>query len=185
MQFSLIEGCNNDTDISASAVIVSGQSTNPCYSIAENTGVTIVPIDDNPLLGFQLRYSKNGCPTSSGKYDTRIRFHCDPNGNNQVLPYTHSGQPSCEYEFIIPTPLACPVSYLSGGWVFVILYIAAVSSYCLIGCVFKRFYRKAEGVEMIPNVSFWRALPSLVKVIAITIDSSKQYCRISVNQNMI
>ena len=36
--------------------------------------------------------------------------------------------------------------------------------YFIAGVVFMKFVKKAEGKEVIPNVSFWAALPVLIKV---------------------
>ena len=36
--------------------------------------------------------------------------------------------------------------------------------YLAAGMVFNRTSRQASGLELIPNIAFWQALPSLVKV---------------------
>ena len=40
----------------------------------------------------------------------------------------------------------------------------AVVGYIVVGMLVMRFYRGAQGLEMIPNFSFWKDFPFLLKV---------------------
>jgi len=42
--------------------------------------------------------------------------------------------------------------------------LVVVILYFLIGIIFMKFAKKAQGPEIIPNIEFWKGLPSLVKV---------------------
>lgn len=61
----------------------------------------------------------------------------------------------------MPTPVAG--SGLSGGSVLLIVALVLVVVYIVIGGLFMKYKRGAIGTEMIPNKSFWSALPLLVK----------------------
>jgi len=52
---------------------------------------------------------------------------------------------------------------LSGGWIFVIILIVVTFVYCVGGGLFMKYQKGAEGLSLIPNVGFWREIPSLVK----------------------
>ena len=42
--------------------------------------------------------------------------------------------------------------------------LVAVVGYIVVGMLVMRFYRGAQGLEMIPNFSFWKDFPFLLKV---------------------
>jgi len=52
---------------------------------------------------------------------------------------------------------------ISGGWIFIIILSGLTVLYFVAGAVFNKFVRHKEGLEIIPNVEFWVALPGLVK----------------------
>lgn len=46
----------------------------------------------------------------------------------------------------------------------VILFVVACLIYFVGGALVLHFLRGAQGLEMIPNIDFWRQLPGLIKV---------------------
>jgi uncharacterized membrane protein YgcG len=52
---------------------------------------------------------------------------------------------------------------ISGGWIFIIILSGLTVIYFVGGAIFNKFVRHKEGLEIIPNVEFWLALPGLVK----------------------
>jgi hypothetical protein len=70
----------------------------------------------------------------------------------------------------ITSPAGCPtnvdltlVGGISPGSVLLIIFFVLLVAYLLIGTLYMRFARGAQGAEMIPNVEFWGNLPGLVK----------------------
>lgn len=55
---------------------------------------------------------------------------------------------------------------------FVLLFVYLVG-----GIIFNRTRREAQGLEMVPNITFWKALPGLVKV------STSRSLRLTMKQN--
>jgi hypothetical protein len=51
---------------------------------------------------------------------------------------------------------------LSGGDVFLIIFFVGFAVYFIAGAGYN-YYRQKEGIELIPNVEFWRDLPFLCK----------------------
>jgi len=49
------------------------------------------------------------------------------------------------------------------GIVLIILFIVGVLTYFIVGGLVMYFYKGARGVEVIPNYTFWRGLPILIK----------------------
>lgn len=49
------------------------------------------------------------------------------------------------------------------GIIILILLLVAVVAYIVIGVLVMRFYKGATGIEMIPNLSFWKDFPFLLK----------------------
>ena len=43
-------------------------------------------------------------------------------------------------------------------------FLLAVATYVVVGVLVKKYWKGAEGVEMIPNYHFWKDFPFLVKV---------------------
>ena len=52
-------------------------------------------------------------------------------------------------------------SGLSGGWIFIIIFLSVFMLYCLIGFVYKGQKNKEWKYWNIPNFEFWRALPNM------------------------
>jgi hypothetical protein len=59
-----------------------------------------------------------------------------------------------------------PIVFFSRVVVFIFVYLVG-------GMVFQTVLRKAEGKERVPNIAFWSALPSLIKVLYLIYLSQK------------
>lgn len=83
------------------------------------------------------------------------------------------GEDKKHYYFTLTSPLLCPYgppnpggggkSGLSTGSVLLIIFFVLLIVYFIVGAVFLKYRRGAEGEEMIPNLEFWKALPGLIK----------------------
>lgn len=72
-------------------------------------------------------------------------------------------------QLILFSPWACPktiedFSKPSTGTVLLIMLFISLLSYFLVGVTVNAVYLGARGMEMIPNLDFWRSLPGLVRV---------------------
>ncbi|XP_019880812.2 uncharacterized protein LOC109608724 [Aethina tumida] len=69
-------------------------------------------------------------------------------------------------QLVLSSPHACVLkekhSYSTGS-VLVILFVVACLIYFVGGALVLHFLRGAQGLEMIPNIDFWRQLPGLIK----------------------
>ncbi|CAH1109715.1 unnamed protein product [Psylliodes chrysocephalus] len=67
---------------------------------------------------------------------------------------------------VLSSPRVCILTEhhgMSGGSVFLLILFIVASIYIIGGAALLYFIRGARGVEMIPNIEFWKNLPGLVK----------------------
>merc|ERR1712050_468611 len=79
-------------------------------------------------------------------------------------------QVNVKYMFDITYEGFCPGSAgggggggLSDGSILLIVFFVVIVVYFIAGMLFLKFVKKNEGAEIIPNKSFWTALPGLIK----------------------
>ncbi|RUS82440.1 hypothetical protein EGW08_009786 [Elysia chlorotica] len=89
-----------------------------------------------------------------------------------VDDFAFSGEyPSTVYGFQLSGDSCCPEAVppsssstgLSPGSILLIAFLVLVVVYILVGVGIQIGVRKAKGIESLPNVSFWSALPGLIK----------------------
>eukprot|EP01084_Bolivina_argentea_P238264 400293_1 len=107
------------------------------------------------------------------------KYVCDASTNYEIGNVNEIPNPgSCFYEVEIKTKYACTgqtfpcfeedgSSGLSGGWLFIIIFVGAVFLYCVVGYIIMgTTVNKAGGLgdfsNNIPQKTLWVALPSLV-----------------------
>eukprot|EP00808_Paulinella_micropora_P028555 g52695.t1 len=158
-----------DTVIIASAT--SGAS--PTFSLIDSS---------DPNQGVQLVFDNEPYPPQSPCYPlgtkrkATIRLQCVPGASAPTIPLMVQEASVCNYQTVIPSKYGCPAPVggwpkdaeyggggLSGGSVLLILFIPGAFLYLAIGILYKRKTQGTTGVESIPNIEFWRALPQLVK----------------------
>lgn len=127
------------------------------------------PTETQPAeKGFQLAYqggdvAKN-CPTTGRVL--RIQFLCNGDVESQLSPSYENSQ-RCHYTVQWTTKYACIGStglFGGHGTLICIMFVLLAAAY-FGGGTYYRVYRAGVplGVEAVPNIDFWRELPSLVK----------------------
>jgi len=138
----------------------------------------------NPRSGFILAFPNGGEPDPPPARTTDIEFICDSGaGTGSFQPNNPAENPTHDYHLMWRSAYACPVGGgdngnndngdggdgdggsggISGGWVFIIILVGVIFLYLAIGCAVRKFVMGASGIDIIPNVVFWLALPGLVK----------------------
>jgi hypothetical protein len=97
------------------------------------------------------------------KYMSVVDLVCDQTKEG-TLTYISTGNP---YIFTLTSRHACPKSSMTSGSMSVgtilIIVFFSIVGVCLIGGILlMHFARGAQGVEKIPNSSFWMAVPGMV-----------------------
>jgi len=100
-----------------------------------------------------------------------VKVVCDKSGKSTKLTVLEesrwkNGSPKkgCYYLFELNHKDVCaPVvsKGLSGGVIFIIIFLSLFCAYLLFGFLYQRFVRGAKGVEQMPNYAFWRAFGNL------------------------
>ncbi|XP_062517613.1 cation-dependent mannose-6-phosphate receptor-like [Corticium candelabrum] len=94
--------------------------------------------------------------------------------SESALEYVNQKQVSATtttYNFVLTSRCCCPnlcqhapsSSRLSVGSILLIVFFSLIFVYIIGGLLYLKFVRGASGIELIPNYSFWRLLPSLIK----------------------
>merc|ERR1719414_1159883 len=101
-----------------------------------------------------------------------VNLICDESVTNPVFTFIRETGPTGTYILSLTSEHACPGAPSGGGGgggglsfgsVLCIILLVVVLVYAIGGYAFNTYKRGAEGAERIPNVAFWKELPSLVK----------------------
>lgn len=124
-------------------------------------------------------FQYTACEPNSDTNSVTVNFIC--NKGDDTLSIVTEPEPSgfgaCVFVFQVDSSIVCAGGSgggggdggkaskkgLSGGWIFVIILLVAFSVYFIVGILFNRCRGGKTGTEMVPNIAFWRDLPSLVK----------------------
>lgn len=168
-------------------------SFNPCFPFTEGSCVNAAgcQIDQTQFIYYNIgdansvTFSYNGqnligtYTSDDQKRTSVVTYMCDPTVDPPLT--TVIGETSSsKYEFTIVSKAACPQSgppgpsptdgptvevsvSLTTGSILTIIFFSLVAVYLIAGLLFNRLYRRETGREMIPNVTFWTALPGLVR----------------------
>jgi hypothetical protein len=122
------------------------------------------PTNNHIVLGYT-----NGQDCLPGYRSAKISFECDPTIESALYEAKSDYPEKCQYEFEWKTKYACPITPGSGGgltggaWFLIFLFAIILPVYLIGGVVYNMRFKGANGLEAIPNISFWRDLPSLIK----------------------
>jgi len=119
----------------------------------------------NQTEGFAINYFKGSTASCGTKTrNTTVYLFCDPStvGSFDCI-YENKAVAACSYIIIFRSKYACAAGGgFDGGWVFVIIVVCAIPLYLIIGALWK-FRTGARGIELIPNIEFWRETPHYFK----------------------
>lgn len=90
--------------------------------------------------------------------------------DDQSYIYVNQDQVQSENDtkLFLFSPFACPITIeeiakTSTGGVLLILFLIGTFTYFTIGSIVRFMYLGARGIEVIPNLDFWKDLPALVR----------------------
>ncbi|KAI0240731.1 hypothetical protein LSAT2_008488 [Lamellibrachia satsuma] len=155
-------------------------SYSPCQNFDEGTckGVTVCQRskDGKHLFGvgkldtaiFSGDYFKGELNVSYSDNDRNatVILKCSSAESGKLEPHGETPPGSMHYEFVLHTKYVClpsPSHGISTGSILLILFFVALLVYLVGGTLLKHFLQGARGWEQIPNVSFWKDFPSLVR----------------------
>jgi hypothetical protein len=98
--------------------------------------------------------------TDGSKIISTVFLVCKPDESFKVSKLNDTS-----FLFYIESPCVCPgkctytpdkpPNSLSGGAIFLIIFICIIATYLIVGVLFLRFVKHEQGVNLIPNRSLW------------------------------
>jgi len=143
-------------------------SDNNCVYLADLQTQTFSKTPDGLIV---IDYA-NGEPCGDVSRKAKISFMCDASTESNLYQVQSDHPDICQYEFDWRTKYACkgmapgsnPNGGLTGGaWFLIILFAIVLPVYIIGGVVYNIKVKSATGVEVIPNIAFWKDFPSLIK----------------------
>jgi len=179
--------CAPNTDTSKTASCTA--TPTGTFSVFQLTTTSCIPIGqisqqvitDGPTgsdSGVTITYANtlqaNKCKDTNGQSTinrvAQITVSCDASKKTpEVVGITEPPAPSkCHYNIAMAAAAACPIGGksggsggLTGGDYFLIIFFCGFAVYFAVGVLVKWKVMNATGVEMVPNIDFWRELPGL------------------------
>jgi len=123
----------------------------------------------NPDGTIELVYSSGESGGGCNSRQVNLIFECDPE-NGGIYKGQFTTVVRCEYSLYWKTKYACDSYYTSaqpnvltgGGWFLIIIFAIALPIYLVGGIYYKYKIKGATGIEVCPNIEFWKDLPFLV-----------------------
>jgi len=141
------------------------QYTGGQISIGSDTARTYNPPNVPGKNGYGLTIQFTG---GDGGRKMEIDFTCDPTAGVGAPTWVNEN-PALHYNFEWKSQYACPLGgtgkggKLSGGSIFLILVLCLTVTYIVGGVIVNKFVRHQNGIELLPNVEFWKGIFGLTK----------------------
>lgn len=161
-----------------------GQCTDAAVCVLNSDKSQSIQIGDASSEGFKYDPDTNNVIVAYTSGDpTNLRLSevilvCDQKAYEPQL-MTNGQQPSGEFLLTLTTICACPDgcsstgpnttktsvnnSAISAGSIFLIVISASLTMYLVFGIVIRKAVQKKEGIEVIPNIIFWKIIAVNVK----------------------
>eukprot|EP01107_Rhizomastix_libera_P006371 TRINITY_DN20494_c0_g1_i1.p2 TRINITY_DN20494_c0_g1~~TRINITY_DN20494_c0_g1_i1.p2 ORF type:complete len:240 (-),score=62.66 TRINITY_DN20494_c0_g1_i1:832-1551(-) len=122
--------------------------------------------------GLKVSYSQGDECSDGKKWSSQVTLVCDQSvlGNGEVTNAVNDFG-TCLTTVTMKSKYACANKSsksasakkgLSTGSVILIIFFSCVAVYIVAGCVFNYKKNDKRGIEMVPNIDFWKDIPSLV-----------------------
>ncbi|XP_047328678.1 uncharacterized protein LOC124932116 isoform X2 [Impatiens glandulifera] len=136
-----------------------------CTTIGHTSSMTIDVVDKkNPRTGVSVRMSS----TSSGNNcSLTVSVICDLDGVQGPGALEKVGR--CDYATSLRHPSGCAkIISINGnrlGWFgsLMTVIVCLFGAYLLAGVVYRHYYLRIRGIDVIPNLEFWTSLPHRVQ----------------------
>ncbi|KAJ8946175.1 hypothetical protein NQ318_004429 [Aromia moschata] len=158
-EFNAIISKNNCTGLPIkSSLIMYNSSNNSCSAIGSASNIEF-EFAGQSNRDYQLVYNKTG----DSAVDPTIRLLC----NDFEIPFIKVINVN-NNELVLSSPKVCLITQhpgLSAGSIFIIVGFVTAGIYFFGGCLFLYCIRGGRGLELIPNLDFWKSLPGLVRIV--------------------
>eukprot|EP00118_Oscarella_pearsei_P021241 m.237662 g.237662 ORF g.237662 m.237662 type:complete len:268 (+) comp40147_c0_seq12:48-851(+) len=161
------------------------------FSLGQCSGVTVCQSSKDGIWSYTLGKLSGSYFSTGGSLlyyyfingedgrSSRILLQCDTNDDASMYAWGDSG--TLEYDFTLYSKYACALapgedpidpidppggggsSALTVGSILLIVFFCALIAYFVVGTLIMKFGLHAEGKAVVPQVSFWTAIPGLIK----------------------
>eukprot|EP01115_Flamella_aegyptia_P001939 TRINITY_DN1321_c1_g1_i1.p1 TRINITY_DN1321_c1_g1~~TRINITY_DN1321_c1_g1_i1.p1 ORF type:complete len:188 (-),score=27.31 TRINITY_DN1321_c1_g1_i1:121-684(-) len=156
-----------------------GVSYYPCGNANYMTFLPYIDDSGKVIDGIAINYG-NGDPCNFSPRQSTINIECDKDAGQGTIT-SASERSTCNYYVYMKSKYACGYKSLKDaqnggskkskskgagdywGWIILSLSITGFVAYIIIGMAVKYKKYDARGVEMIPNINFWKDFPFLIK----------------------
>ena len=130
-----------------------------------------IPNSQDPAAGVTIIYGSTECAFTRL---IKVNVYCDPTAVDAKVMSAQATD-SCTYVMNINSVAGCPIRSdskkddeggmaISVGWLLIILFIVCIILYLIAGSLYKwKIKGVSLGINLIPNIEFWKDLPFLVK----------------------
>jgi len=127
-------------------------------------GKNLITVESTSSSSVRISYG-GGDVVDTTPRQVDIDIKCDPTAS--VLTFASfvpavpkiPAPPAYTYSLTLTSSVLCGGSGISGGSIFLIVLFGGIILYFLGGVLFNKFQQQKEGIEVIPNVEFWKEVP--------------------------
>jgi len=122
------------------------------------------------VLGVKAVYG-DGSPQHCGSKPRKSTIYvlCDKSQKEGIVANVTESA-ACEFTIYIKSAYGCPGGGGGGGsfwgfgvgWIIIIIVIVLFILYLVAGIIFMYWRKEARGIDVIPNLEFWKDLPFLI-----------------------
>lgn len=148
-------------------------SSSQCFTIGQNFSTDLIA-NKHPELGVvvTIDHGDSTGTTYPCKRQSLITVNCPADGKTVTYPVALGEDPagSCEYEFNMTHPAACPLGGSAGsgggctwGCGYLIVFFLGFGLYFAGGFAYRYHQMGERGAAAVPNVEFWTEVPAYIK----------------------
>jgi len=161
--------CTGVTCASTSGSVVSSSSS--VCQLSSTSSYLVYDLGDASSATFTSRYGKLALKYTSldTSREAYVSLTCDCKEEGRMVAKGVDVAQGHIFDMELFTKYACDMSCLSAGSglstgdILIILFLSLSVVYVVAGIAINKGVRKLEGAEILPNRTFWMALPGLVK----------------------
>lgn len=146
--------------------------------VAKNTGGYYVCTSIGRDFNYDIKLMNKDTPTKGVNVTISSKSHgrncsltvsvvCDSKGVKEPQSFEKFG--TCDYETLLRHPSGCSktVAVRGEGWgwfsILLTILLCAMGAYLLVGAVYRYFFLRIRGLDVIPNLDFWTSIPHRTK----------------------
>lgn len=168
---STVADCNGEHGAVTESLVLAGGET--CRVLGRVDGMVVEPLN-GPNEGVRIKYINGDVcdPITNRKRESWVEIQCDETKKDSPGDLTEMQKTdTCKTVFQMTSYHACSDASSSedgGGFfanakTFCWVFFLGLGLYCVLGAAYRYKVHNVRGKDVVPNLTFWEDLPSLVK----------------------